>query len=41
VKVLVFDAMGVIYMAGDDVAELFCPFIHENGGIADNGRLFD
>ena len=38
-KVLGLDAMGVIYMAGDDVAELFCPFIHENGGIADDGHI--
>jgi len=38
-NILVLDAMGVIYMAGDDVAELLCPFVHENGGIADNGRI--
>jgi len=31
--------MGVIYKSGDDVAELLCPFIHENGGILDNGRI--
>ena len=38
-KTLVLDAMGVIYAAGDDVAELLCPFIHENGGIADDRRI--
>lgn len=38
-KTLVLDAMGVIYTAGDDVAELLCPFIHENGGISDDRRI--
>jgi hypothetical protein len=38
-KTLVLDAMGVIYQAGDDVAELLCPFIHENGGLTDDGRI--
>src|SRR6202142_915744 len=38
-RTLVLDAMGVIYLAGEDVAELFCPFIHEHGGIADHGRI--
>ncbi len=38
-KTLVLDAMGVIYTAGDDVAELLCPFIHENGGVADDRRI--
>jgi putative hydrolase of the HAD superfamily len=34
-KVLVLDAMGVIYEAGDDVADLLIPFIREYGGIND------
>ena len=38
-KTLVLDAMGVIYEAGDDVAEFLCPFIHENGGITDDSRI--
>ena len=38
-KTLVMDAMGVIYASGDDVVELLCPFIHENGGITDDRRI--
>jgi HAD superfamily hydrolase (TIGR01509 family) len=38
-KTLVLDAMGVIYAVAEDVAELLCPFIHENGGIADDARI--
>jgi HAD superfamily hydrolase (TIGR01509 family) len=34
-KTLVLDAMGVIYSVGDDVGELLCPFIAENGGVSD------
>jgi putative hydrolase of the HAD superfamily len=37
--VLALDAMGVIYSAADDVAELLCPFIHEHGGLADDARI--
>ena len=37
-KTLVLDAMGVIFAAGDDVVELLCPFVHEQGGIVDDGR---
>src|SRR5215475_727607 len=36
---LVLDAMGVSYVAQDDVVELLCPFIHEHGGIADDERI--
>jgi putative hydrolase of the HAD superfamily len=36
---LVLDAMGVIYAARDDVAELLCPFIHEHGGVIDDRRI--
>jgi HAD superfamily hydrolase (TIGR01509 family) len=38
-KTLVLDAMGVIFAAGDDVVELLCPFVHEQGGIADDGPI--
>jgi hypothetical protein len=31
-KVLVLDAMGVIYSVGDDVVDLLCPFVREHGG---------
>ncbi len=34
--VLVLDAMGVIYTAADDVAELLIPFIRKHGGSADD-----
>lgn len=37
--VLVLDAMGVIYTAADDVAELLVPFINANGGIADAATI--
>ena len=33
--VLVLDAMGVIYRAGDDVAELLAPFVAAHGGAPD------
>lgn len=33
--ILALDAMGVIYRAGDDVAELLVPFIAEHGGETD------
>jgi FMN phosphatase YigB (HAD superfamily) len=38
-KTLVLDAMGVIFAAGDDVVELLCPFVHEQGGIAEDGQI--
>ncbi|MEM7223731.1 MAG: HAD-IA family hydrolase [Pseudomonadota bacterium] len=34
-RVLVLDAMGVIYRAGDDVAELLVPFVERNEGKRD------
>lgn len=38
-KVLVLDAMGVIYSVRDDVGELLYPFILEKGGIKDLKRI--
>jgi putative hydrolase of the HAD superfamily len=38
-KVLVLDAMGVIYRVGDDVADLLVPFIREKGGIDDDAQI--
>ncbi|MFB9620700.1 HAD-IA family hydrolase [Brooklawnia cerclae] len=40
---VVFDAMGVLYEAGDDVADLLVPFLRESGCAlddADIGRLY-
>jgi HAD superfamily hydrolase (TIGR01509 family) len=34
-KAVVLDAMGVIYLTGDDVGELLCPFIAEKSGSTD------
>jgi FMN phosphatase YigB (HAD superfamily) len=34
-QILALDAMGVLYAAGDDVAELLIPFVRQNGGTAD------
>ena len=34
VQTIVLDAMGVIYQAGDDVAELLVPFVAAHGGAA-------
>lgn len=30
-EILILDAMGVLYQAGDDVAELLVPFVHRHG----------
>jgi hypothetical protein len=38
-KTLALDAMGVIYPAGDDVAELLCPFVREHGRVSDDNRI--
>jgi HAD superfamily hydrolase (TIGR01509 family) len=38
-KYLVLDAIGVIYTAHDDVAELLHPFIVEKGGLDDLNRI--
>lgn len=35
VKVLALDAMGVIYKAGDDVAELLVPFVQQHSDVAE------
>ena len=37
--ILVLDAMGVIYEAADDVAELLMPFIAEKGGREDPDKI--
>src|SRR4030042_7010156 len=34
-KVVILDAMGVMYAIGDAVKDLLCPFIAEKGGISD------
>ena len=38
-KILVLDAMGVIYSVGDDVKDLLCPFIAEKGGTGDISKI--
>ena len=38
-RCLVLDAMGVIFKAADDVAELLIPFIRENSGVRDEGVI--
>lgn len=38
-RILVLDAMGVIYPVGDDVRDLLCPFVHEQGGETDDTRI--
>jgi len=38
-KVLVLDAMGVIYSARDDVKDLLCPFIAEKDGSKDTSKI--
>lgn len=38
-KIVVLDAMGVIYSVGDDVKDLLCPFIEEKGGIKDISKI--
>jgi HAD superfamily hydrolase (TIGR01509 family) len=38
-KVVILDAMGVIYSVGDDVKDLLCPFIAEKGGIRDIDKI--
>ena len=40
-KYLVLDAMGVLYTAHDDVAELLHPFIVEKGGLNDLGQIIN
>lgn len=38
-KVVILDAMGVMYSVGDDVKDLLCPFITEKGGISDINKI--
>jgi HAD superfamily hydrolase (TIGR01509 family) len=38
-KVVILDAMGVMYSVGDDVKDLLCPFIAEKGGISDIEKI--
>jgi HAD superfamily hydrolase (TIGR01509 family) len=38
-RILVLDAMGVMYPLGDDVRDLLCPFIKEHGGEADTTKI--
>ena len=38
-RILVLDAMGVIYRVGDDVADLLVPFIREQGGVEDASAI--
>jgi HAD superfamily hydrolase (TIGR01509 family) len=38
-KVVILDAMGVMYPIGDDVKDLLCPFIAEKGGISDIDKI--
>ena len=36
---IVLDAMGVVFRAGDDVAELLVPYVAAHGGAADAARV--
>lgn len=38
-KVVILDAMGVMYSIGDDVKDLLFPFIVEKGGISDINKI--
>ena len=38
-KVVILDAMGVIYSVGDDVTDLLFPFIAQKGGISDIDKI--
>jgi HAD superfamily hydrolase (TIGR01509 family) len=38
-KVVILDAMGVMYAIGDDIKDLLCPFIAEKGGINDIDKI--
>ncbi|MCV6609132.1 MAG: hypothetical protein OIF55_00005, partial [Amphritea sp.] len=40
-KCIVLDAMGVIFKAADDVAELLVPFVKESGGELDEAKIND
>ncbi|MCJ7514992.1 MAG: HAD-IA family hydrolase [Dehalococcoidia bacterium] len=38
-KVVILDAMGVMYSVGDDVKDLLCPFIADKGGTNDIDKI--
>ena len=38
-KIVILDAMGVMYSVGDDVKDLLCPFIAEKGDICDINKI--
>jgi HAD superfamily hydrolase (TIGR01509 family) len=38
-RILVLDAMGVIYSVGNDDRDLFCPFVEEKGGTKDVHKI--
>ncbi len=38
-RILVLDAMGVIYSVGNDDRDLLCPFVEEKGGTKDVSRI--
>jgi len=38
-KVVILDAMGVMYSIGDDVKDLLCPFIADKGGTNDIDKI--
>ena len=40
-KVIVLDAMGVIFAVRDDVKDLLEPFIKEKGGITDQSKIWN
>jgi hypothetical protein len=41
IKVIVLDAMGVMYSVRDDVKDLLCPFIIEKRGITYTNKIKD
>ena len=38
-RILVLDAMGVIYSVGNDDRDLLCPFVEEKGGTKDMSKI--
>jgi HAD superfamily hydrolase (TIGR01509 family) len=40
-EILILDAMGVLYQAGDDVAELLVPFVHRHGTASRSAEEID
>ncbi len=39
IECVVLDAMGVVFRAADDVAELLVPFVRNRGGVEDVGAI--